>query len=135
MVKLQKVLASNAQIPASLPKQLVAVFSGVTNGIGEVSVKTLAKYVVEPRIYLFARNQSSAERVIAECRQINPRGQYTFVQVDLSSVKETDRACEYVKSKEKMVHLLLMSAGELKLNSRKSIHRPLVVSQPYSRQC
>ncbi|CAO2651407.1 Nn.00g039770.m01.CDS01 [Neocucurbitaria sp. VM-36] len=113
MVSLPDVRASNAQIPTALPGRLVAVFAGATSGIGETTIKTFVKYVVEPRIYLFARNATSAERVIAECREFNPRGEYVFVKVDLSLVKETDRACEEVKSREKLVNLVVLSAGEL----------------------
>jgi NADP-dependent 3-hydroxy acid dehydrogenase YdfG len=115
MVALSDVLASNAQIPTALPKQLIAVFAGVTSGIGEVSLKTLVRYAIEPRIYIFARNQQSAERVIAACRQINDRGEYTFIKVDLSSIKETDHACEVVKSKERLVNLVYLSAGEIRI--------------------
>jgi NADP-dependent 3-hydroxy acid dehydrogenase YdfG len=116
MVAFSEILASNAQIPSSLPKQLVAVFAGATSGIGEVTLKTFVKYAIEPRVYLFARNQASAERVIAECRQINPRGTYIFVRADLSLVKETDRACEQVIRNEKLVNLVVVSAGEIRLD-------------------
>ncbi|KAH8702911.1 hypothetical protein GQ44DRAFT_717186 [Phaeosphaeriaceae sp. PMI808] len=116
MVSLEAVLASNAQIPTSLPKNLVAIFAGATSGIGEITLKTLAKYTVEPRIYLLARNQASAERVIAECRQINSRGDYIFVRVDLSSIKETDHACEQIQSAERSVNLVFLSAGELRFD-------------------
>lgn len=116
MVSLPIVLASNAQIPSTLPEGLVAVFAGATSGIGEATLKTLVKYAVKPRIYLFARTPASAERVIAECRQSNPSAELEFIKVDLSSIKETDEACEVVKKKEKMVNLVVLSAGELKLD-------------------
>jgi len=119
MVSFTDVLASNAQIPSTLPKQLVAVFAGATSGIGEATLKSLLKYAVEPRIYLIARNQASAERVIAECRQINPRGEYVFIQADLSSIRETDRACEQIKRREKLVNLAFLSAGQLNLDKKR----------------
>ncbi|KAH7355478.1 hypothetical protein BKA66DRAFT_430165 [Pyrenochaeta sp. MPI-SDFR-AT-0127] len=115
MVSLSDVLASNAQITTTLPKGLVAVLAGATNGIGEITLKTLVKYATAPRVYLFARNPASAERVIVECRQLNPQGQYTFIKADLSLIKDADRACEEVKRKEKLVNLVVLSAGELSL--------------------
>lgn len=121
MVSLPDVRASNAQIPTALPKGLVAVFAGATSGIGEYALKTFVKYAVEPRIYLFARNTTSAERIIADCRQLNPQGEYVFVKVDLSLVKDTDRACEEVKSKEKLVNLAVLSAGELRLDRKRKL--------------
>jgi NADP-dependent 3-hydroxy acid dehydrogenase YdfG len=123
MVTFSDVLKSNAKIPSGLPKRLVAVFAGATSGIGEATLKLLSKYAVEPRIYLIARNQTSAERVIADCRQINPQGEYMFVQADLSSIRETDRACEHIKSKEKVVNLVSLSAGQFDLNKKRK-HLP-----------
>jgi NADP-dependent 3-hydroxy acid dehydrogenase YdfG len=111
MVALSDVNSSNARITSTLPKHLVAVFAGATTGIGEATLKKLIKYAVEPRVYLFARNPASAARVIAECRQISPHGVFTFIKVDLSLIKETDRACEEVKRKEKTVNLIVLSAG------------------------
>ena len=119
MVSLIDVVASNAQIPTALPKHLVAVFAGATSGIGEITLKTFVKYAVEPRIYLLARNPESAHRVIAECRQLNPQAQYEFIKVDLSSINATDRACQEVKSKEKVINLAMLSAGELSLDGRR----------------
>jgi NADP-dependent 3-hydroxy acid dehydrogenase YdfG len=113
MVFLPDILASNAQISSTLPKQLIAVFAGATSGIGEVTLKTFVKYAKEPRIYLLARNPASAERVIAECRELNPSADYRFIKVDLSSIKETDHACDEVKRKEELVNLVVLSAGAL----------------------
>jgi NADP-dependent 3-hydroxy acid dehydrogenase YdfG len=119
MVTFSDVLTSNALIPSALPKQLVAVFAGATSGIGEATLKSLIKYAVEPRIYLIARNQISAERVIAECRYINPEGEYMFVRADLSSIRETDEACEHIKSREKLVNLIFLSAGMFDLDKKR----------------
>ena len=116
MVSLSDVLASNAQISSTLPKRLVAVFAGATTGIGEATLKAFVKYAVEPRIYLFARNPTSAARVLAECRQLNSSAEYEFIKVDLSSVKETDVACGEIKRREKLVNLMVLSAGELILD-------------------
>jgi NADP-dependent 3-hydroxy acid dehydrogenase YdfG len=115
MVILSQVIASNLRITSILPKQIVAVFAGATSGIGEATLKSFVKYAVQPRIYLFARNQTSAERVIADCRRVNPDGEYIFVQVDLSLIKETDFACGEVKRKEKLVNLVVLTAGEFNL--------------------
>jgi NADP-dependent 3-hydroxy acid dehydrogenase YdfG len=121
MVSLPDVLASNAQISSILPKRLVAVFAGATSGIGEATLKGLVKYAVEPRIYLFARNPASAERVLAECRQLNSSAEYEFIKVDLSSIKETDAACEEIKRREELVNLVVLSAGELRLDRARKL--------------
>ena len=113
MVPLPEIHESNDRIPSSLPKTLVAVFAGATSGIGEATLKNLVKYAIEPKIYLLARNPVSAARVIAECRRINPKGEYVFIKADLSLVKETDHACAQVKTSEKLVNLVVLSAGEI----------------------
>jgi NADP-dependent 3-hydroxy acid dehydrogenase YdfG len=115
MVSLPEVFASNSQISSALPKQLVVMFAGATGGMGEAALKTLFSCTVESRIYLFARSQSSAERVIAKCRQINPRGDYILVSVDLSFIKGTDRACAVVSKREDHVIFVVFIAGEIKL--------------------
>lgn len=121
MVSLDQVLASNMQISTHLPKRVVAVFAGATSGIGEATLLAFVKYAFEPHIYLFARNMSSAERVIAQCRQLNAGGVYNFVKVDLSSVKETDAACEDVKKKEQVVNLVVLSAGEITFDTTRKL--------------
>jgi NADP-dependent 3-hydroxy acid dehydrogenase YdfG len=90
MVALPDIIASNTQIARTLPKRLVTVFAGATSGIGEATLKRLVQYAVEPGIYLFARNPASAARVIAECRQINARGEFIFIQVTLNPIKDTE---------------------------------------------
>lgn len=118
MVSLNDILESNARITTLLPKGTVAVFAGATTGIGETTLKTFVKYAAEPRIYLLARSVASAERVIAECRQNNNGGTYNVIKVDLSSVKETNEACEEIKAKEKHVNLVVLSAGEITLGTK-----------------
>ncbi|KAF2269644.1 hypothetical protein CC78DRAFT_528839 [Lojkania enalia] len=116
MVLLDDVLASNARIPTSLPPKLVAVFAGATTGIGEATLKAFVKYAVEPRIYLMARSPTSAQRVIEECKTLNPKAEYTTINVDLSFIRETDRACNEIIAKESAVNLLMLSVGEISLD-------------------
>lgn len=123
MVQLQNVLASNAQIATSLPC-MIAVFAGATTGIGEATLKKFVHYAIEPHIYLIARSQAGAEKVVSECKQINPKAQFDIVIADLTFVKETDRACGEIKSKENAVNLLVLSAGEVRLD-RKGDYLPI----------
>lgn len=86
-------------------------------------MKTFVKYAVEPRIYFFARNTASAERVVAECLAVNPKADFEIVKADLSSVVETDRACQVVKAKEKGVNLVVLSMGEVRMDrARKFVY-------------
>lgn len=115
MVSIATVLKSNATIPASLPAGLVAVFAGATSGIGESTLKTFVKYAIKPRIYLIARSTSSGERFVAECKEINSEAEVHLIKADLSSIRETDKACDEIVQKEKEVNIVMLSAGELVL--------------------
>ncbi|KAG4440942.1 hypothetical protein IFR05_003571 [Cadophora sp. M221] len=111
MVSLADIQASNSQISTVLPPVLVAIFIGGTSGIGKITLKKFAKYSLQPRAYIVGRSQSAAERIIAECRMLNPEGEYIFIKADVSLMKVVDEVCETIKAQEKFVNLLFLSAG------------------------
>lgn len=113
MVSLASVKASNAAISTSLPAGLVAVFVGGTSGIGAYTLKELARQAKQPRIYNIGRSREAAERIEAECRLLNPEAQYTFIQSDVSLIRNVDIVCEEIKSKEKSINILFLSQGTL----------------------
>ena len=123
MVPLPVVLASNATIPKTLAPGLVAVFAGGTSGIGEETLKTLAKLSVKPKFYIVGRSTSAAERIIAECRVLNPDGEYVFLQKELDLMKNIKEVCEEIKSKEKFINLLVLSAGGPDLSRSRKLSR------------
>jgi NAD(P)-dependent dehydrogenase (short-subunit alcohol dehydrogenase family) len=111
MVALDLVRASNASIPKQLPPRLVAIFVGGTSGIGEATLKLLAKLATKPKIYLVGRSSEAAARIIAECRTLNPEGQYVFIQADLTLLRSAQELCDDIKSREDHVNLLFLSVG------------------------
>jgi NADP-dependent 3-hydroxy acid dehydrogenase YdfG len=113
MVSLKDVQLSNSRIAADLPPHLVAVFVGATSGIGEASLKKFAKYANQPRIYFVGRSQESAGRISAECKTLNSKGEYIFIQADVSLIHTVDKVCEEIKSKEEAINLLFISSGSL----------------------
>ncbi|MCJ1309963.1 hypothetical protein MMC25_003624 [Agyrium rufum] len=103
MVKLDVVRSANAALVRSQP--LVAVFIGGTSGIGEYTVQTLAATHGESgqglRVYIVGRKAAAAEKTIAECLGVCPKGQFKFVQAgDLALLKEVDRVCTEVRRLE-----------------------------------
>ncbi|KAF2420754.1 NAD(P)-binding protein [Tothia fuscella] len=135
MVSLSLIKKSNATIPDHLPPSLVAIFVGGTSGIGEATLKLFTKSTSKPHIYIIGRSLSSAERIIAECRTLNPSGNYEFCQKDMTSMGDTRRLCDEIRSKEKVVNLLILSAGDPDLSRTKTsegLHR-LFAAQYYSR--
>ncbi|QDS72700.1 hypothetical protein FKW77_003320 [Venturia effusa] len=111
MVPLPIVLASNASIPKELPPGLVAVFAGGTGGRGEETLKKLASLTIKPRIYIIGRSASAAEKIIAECRVLNPQGEYIFLQRELDMMRGVRDVCEEIKTREEFINLLALSAG------------------------
>jgi NAD(P)-dependent dehydrogenase (short-subunit alcohol dehydrogenase family) len=131
MVQLEVVQAANAALVKARP--LVAVFIGGTAGIGEYAVRALATAHGSQgrglRAYIVGRNESAAEKIIAECRQMCPPGHFRFVQAtNLSLLKDVDRTCaEIIRLEEEAakiqdgparVDLLVMTQGVLSLSGR-----------------
>nr|A0A097ZPD4.1 RecName: Full=Oxidoreductase andH; AltName: Full=Anditomin synthesis protein H [Aspergillus stellatus]BAP81862.1 AndH [Aspergillus stellatus] len=91
--------------------EIVAAFVGGTSGVGEEAAKRLASCVRKPEIFIVGRNEESAARVLAELRNANPQGSYQFVKVDISLLRNVDRACEAIRHKTQTLDLLFISAG------------------------
>lgn len=112
MVAHAQVIASNAQIASSLPPNLVAAFVGATSGIGEAALKEFVRQAKKPKCYFVGRSEQSANRIIEECKTFNPDADIVFMRADLSLVKEAERLCEEIKSRERAINFLFLSAGE-----------------------
>ncbi|KAK4244099.1 hypothetical protein C7999DRAFT_17621 [Corynascus novoguineensis] len=113
MVTLEQMRSSNARIPDCLPPGVVAVFAGGTSGIGEATMKQFAKYAVEPRIYFIGRSERAAVRITDELVTINPKGQYHFIQADLSLLHNVDEVCYEIKRHESLINLLFLTPGTM----------------------
>ncbi|TVY82123.1 Oxidoreductase andH [Lachnellula suecica] len=132
MVFLATIRTSNSLISSTLPPRLVAVFVGATSGIGETTLKKFAKYVVQPRLYFVGRSQDAADRILAECKVLNPEGKFTFMKADVSLIRVVDEICEKIREKDKVVNLLFMSQGVLSMDrSETSEHVHLLAALNY----
>jgi NADP-dependent 3-hydroxy acid dehydrogenase YdfG len=89
---------------------------GATSGIGEITLKKFAKYSIKPRVYFVGRSQEAGERIEAQCRKLNPNGEFTFIKADVSLIRVIDEVCEKIKEKEKSVNILFLSAGVISFN-------------------
>ncbi|KAK0364774.1 hypothetical protein LTR02_002475 [Friedmanniomyces endolithicus] len=113
MVPYPAILASNSRIPTALPPGLVAVFVGATSGIGEYTLRALAKHAKAPRIYFVGRSQEAGDRIAAECKALNPDGEFIFMKSDVSLMRNVDTVCQEIKRKEKAINLVCLSQGTL----------------------
>lgn len=120
MTPLPQVIASNGQISNSFPDGLVAVFVGGTSGVGEYTLKALAKYTPKLRAYLVGRSQASADTIIQECLRVCPGGSFEFIQADISLLKSVDEVCRQIRAKEKTINLLFQSQGSMAFMKSKS---------------
>ncbi|TQS33919.1 hypothetical protein Golomagni_05721, partial [Golovinomyces magnicellulatus] len=125
MVSLEVVKQSNGLISSTLPPKLVALFVGATSGIGEITMKKLAQYSIEPRIYFVGRSQEAAARIIGECKLLNSKGEYTFIQQDVCLIRNVDKLCNDFKKLEGTLDLLVLSQGVRSLDrsvTKENIH-------------
>ena len=120
MTPLPQVTASNGQIASTFPDGLVAVFVGGTSGVGEYTLKALAKYTPKLRVYIVGRSQESSDRIIQECLQVCPEGQFEFIQADISLLKSVNEVCRQIRAKERFVNLLFQSQGSMAFLKSKS---------------
>ncbi|KAM3440318.1 hypothetical protein NHJ13734_003336 [Beauveria thailandica] len=114
MVKLQTIQAHNAALNSKFPS-LVAVFVGGTSGIALSTALALARHTQSPNIYLVGRSQPAADAAIATMKSINPSARATFVQADISVLRNVDTVCETIAEKEKKLNLLFMTPGYMTL--------------------
>ena len=122
MVSLSVVRSSNSLISSALASGLVAVFVGATSGIGEITLKKFAKYSRQSRAYFVGRSQDAADRIVAECKALNPVGEYIFIKADVSLIHVVDEVCKGIKAKEKLVNILFLSAGVPSMDRSGRIH-------------
>lgn len=119
MVSYAEVKASNGRISSSLPAGLVAVFVGATSGIGEMTLKEFAKHARKPRVYFSGRSEEAGKRITAECKALNPEGEFIFMPADLSLIQNVDKICQDIQSKEKSINLLFLTMGSLAIGKGK----------------
>lgn len=117
MVPFPKVVASNESIASTFPNDLVAVFVGGTSGVGEYTLLKLAKYAPKLRVYIVGRSQEAGDRIITECKQLNPGGKFEFIKSDISILVNVDDVCRKIKSKEVAINILFQSQGTMSFKS------------------
>ncbi|KAF4956526.1 hypothetical protein FGADI_3805 [Fusarium gaditjirri] len=124
MVSLSQVQQVNASAASKLPVGLVAVFAGATAGIGETALKAFAKHTAQPKIYYIGRSQEAGDRLQNELKELNSKGEYVFIKKDMSLLKNVDEVCRDIKSKERVLNVLFLSQGTLRIDTDEGL--PLV---------
>ncbi|KAI0440583.1 putative short-chain dehydrogenases/reductase [Xylaria telfairii] len=125
MVNLTDVIASNERISSALPPGLVAVFVGGTSGVGEYTLKAFAWYARAPKVLIVGRSQEAADRILDECRSVNPEGHFEFIRADVSLLKNVDEVCRQIKQKVTTINILFESQGSMAFQSETSEGLPV----------
>ena len=119
MVGIKVVRESNAAFKSSAQASgLVAVFVGATSGIGMGSLRQFSKHAKAPKIYILGRSKKAATPLLDELKSLNSEGTYEFIETEISLIRNVDKACDEIKSREKKVDLLFVSPGYLTFGGR-----------------
>lgn len=132
MVRLDIVRAHNAAIFQRTP--IVAVFVGVTSGLGEATLRSLAAAHGDKgkglRVYFVGRKKEAFDRIVSDCTRVCPAGQFHFIQTtDLALLGNVDKACDEIGKAEHenaggappRVDLLCMSQGDFNFTAYKGM--------------
>jgi hypothetical protein len=124
MVGLEEVHSANAALVQSQP--LVAVFFSGTSGIAHQSLRALVAAEAQNkgkglRLYIVARNATKVKKIITECRDLYPKGQYiALLNDDLSLIKNIDKVCAQLLEREekegenpRIDYLMICQAGSI----------------------
>lgn len=129
MVALDIVEQTNSRLKAAnFPK--VSVFVGGTSGIGQETITELVRMGFGTKLYLIGR-PSAQERVqthIAMLNELNPDAEIVWVSGEISLLRDVQRICTDIRSKESTIDLLFMSAGDLPFNGRTETNEGIDVS-------
>lgn len=96
----------------------VGVFAGSTSGIGENIAYEFAKLTIKPTMYIVGRNVERGETVKSNIEKLNPGAKVTFLQSDLSFVKEAKALAETITGRETKINVLSLTQGELLYQNR-----------------
>ncbi|KAK7973194.1 hypothetical protein PG996_007422 [Apiospora saccharicola] len=111
MVKFSDVVESNAHFARGQHEGRVCVFAGATSGIGYGTLRRLITMMRSSTFYVLGRNESSFATQLDELRASAPTNKITFVECQLSLIRDVDAACKSIAAAEKKVDLLCMSPG------------------------
>lgn len=87
------------------------VITGGTDGIGRAAAIQLAKLRV--RLLLIGRNPDRGEAAVAEIKRVSGNDAVTFLQADLSLVKNVQRAAQQIRETFDRLDVLAHCAGNL----------------------
>ena len=101
-------------------ESVTAIFTGATQGVGLATLRTFSVHIPKPRAIIVGRNRRRFEDELCNLASLNPEGEFTFIEAEVSLIKSIDVACAQIKSflDGASVDLLCMSPGYAPLQGR-----------------
>lgn len=128
MVSISRIRASNALITAdTVPR--VAVVAGGTAGIGKATLSLLVSKKTPIKIYVVGRDEAKMKPFLDQLRQSNDQADIIGLEGQVSSLADTKRLCDKIKSQENSIDLLFLSAGAIPIAGRQGIPPIFVLLQ------
>lgn len=97
---------------------LTAVFVGATAGIGLGTLEAFTRNVPNPRAIVLGRSKTAFAPKLEQLQQLNPNLDLTFIETDVSLLKNVDKACEEIKATVSSINLLFASVGYINFGAR-----------------
>lgn len=121
MVAYRTVQSANAELGIK-DHALTAVFVGATSGIGLATLKALVKRVPRPTAIIVGRSQTKFEPELDHLKQLCPKGEFTFIEADISLMNNIDGVCDIIKQKlnGRQIDMLFTSQGYISFNGREN---------------
>ncbi|KAK5695635.1 hypothetical protein LTR17_024515 [Elasticomyces elasticus] len=121
MVALSEVRSANAALN-KIHSTSTAVFIGATRGIGLATLRAFAKHIPNPTAIIVGRNRTAFASELDNLRQINPNATYTFIESEITLIKDIDAVCETIKRElaDSKIDLLVTSQGYISFAGRET---------------
>lgn len=121
MVAISEVKSANDSLAKS-SQELTAVFTGATNGIGLATLRGFAKHISNPRAIIIGRSETNFAHELDNLHSINPNGNYTFLEAEISLIQNIDQICQTIQTvlDGRKIDLLFMSQGYISFNGRET---------------
>ncbi|KAL7905490.1 NAD(P)-binding protein [Trichoderma velutinum] len=112
MVSFNTVLAHNEALKGR-PEGLTALFVGATRGIGLATLRCITVKLKAPKLYVVGRSKTQFAPIFLELRATNPAASITFIESDISLIRNADSVAEQLSTHESHLDLLYLSPGYL----------------------
>lgn len=111
-------IRSMNELLASSHDSLTAVFVGATSGIGFGILEAFTKHIPNPKAVVIGRSKEAFAPKIEELKQINSSLDLTFIETDVSLLKNVDAVCKQIKATVDQINLLFLSPGYINFGAR-----------------